>query len=45
LELGVGKTASEYFWVYHHTEHGVIFDWHKSRAHTCLDEILIGKDG
>ena len=28
-----------------HVEHGVLFDWHKSRANTCLDEILIGKDG
>jgi transposase len=45
LEPGAGKTASGYFWVYHHAEHGVLFDWHKSRANTCLDEILIGKDG
>ena len=45
LEPGAGKTASGYFWVYHHAEHGVLFDWHKSRANTCLDHILIGKDG
>jgi transposase len=45
LEPGAGKTASGYFWVYHHAEHGVLFDWHKSRANTCLDEILIGKEG
>ncbi len=45
LEPGTGKTASGYFWVYHHDEHGVLFDWHKSRANTCLDNILIGKDG
>lgn len=45
LEPGKGKTASGYFWVYHHDEHGVLFDWHKSRANTCLDSILIGKDG
>lgn len=45
LEPGAGKTASGYFWVYHHEEHGVLFDWHKSRANTCLDNILIGEDG
>ena len=45
LEPGAGKTASGYFWVYHHAEHGVLFDWHKSRANTCLDHILIGADG
>ncbi len=44
LEPGTGKTASGYFWVYHHDEHGVLFDWHKSRANTCLDDILIGND-
>jgi len=45
LEPGKGKTAIGQFWVYHHAEHGVLFDWHKSRANTCLDSILIGKDG
>ncbi len=45
LVPGNGKTALGYFWVYHHAEHGVLFDWHKSRANTCLDHILIGKDG
>jgi transposase len=45
LEPGTGKTALGYFWVYHHDEHGVLFDWHKSRANACLDNILIGKDG
>jgi transposase len=45
LEPGTGKTAPGYFWVYHHDQHGVLFDWHKSRANTCLDNILIGKDG
>ena len=32
LEPGKGKTATGQFWVYHHAEHGVLFDWHKSRA-------------
>lgn len=45
LEPGKGKTALGYFWVYHHAEHGVLFDWHKSRGNDCLDKILIGKDG
>jgi len=45
LEPGKGKTAIGQFWVYHHAEHGVLFDWHKSRANTCLDSILIGGDG
>ena len=45
LEPGMGKTALGYFWAYRHPEHGVLFDWHKSRANTCLDPILIGKDG
>ena len=45
LEPGVGKTATGYFWVYQHAEHGPLFDWHKSRANTCLDQILIGKNG
>jgi len=45
LEPGRGKTATGQFWVYHHAEHGVLFDWHKSRANTCLDSILIGRNG
>jgi transposase len=45
LEPGKGKTATGYFWVYNHAQHGVLFDWHKSRANTCLDNILIGRGG
>jgi transposase len=45
LEPGTGKTVTGYFWVYHHHEHGVLYDWHQSRANTCLDNILIGSDG
>ena len=45
LEPGKGETATGYFWVYNHAQHGVLFDWHKSRANTCLDNILIGRDG
>lgn len=44
LEPGRGQTATGYFWVYHHAQHGVLFDWHKSRANTCLDNILIGRE-
>ncbi|MGD1979051.1 MAG: IS66 family transposase [Akkermansiaceae bacterium] len=45
LEPGKGRTATGYFWVYHHPEHGPFFDWHKSRANTCLDRVLIAPDG
>lgn len=45
LEPGKGKAGRGQFWVYHHAGHGVLIDWHKSRANTCLDNILIGKDG
>jgi len=45
LEPGNGQTGTGYFWVYNHAQHGVLFDWHKSRANTCLDNILIGRHG
>lgn len=45
LEPGAGKTVQGYLWAYHHPDHGVLFDWHKSRSNTCLESILIGKDG
>ena len=45
LEPGNGKSATGYFWVYHHAQHGVLYDWHKSRANTCLDSILIDEKG
>lgn len=45
LQPGSGKTALGYFWVYHHAQHGILFDWHKSRANHCLDHVLIGKQG
>jgi len=44
LEPGTGKSSQGYFWAYHHPEHGPLFDWHKSRANTCLDHILIGEN-
>jgi len=44
LDPGTGKTSTGQFWVYHHVEHGVLFDWHTSRANTCLDHILGGPD-
>jgi len=43
LEPGHGKTKQGYLWAYHHAQHGVLFDWHASRANTCLDRILIGE--
>jgi len=45
LDPGSGKTATGYFWVYHHAEHGPLFDWQPSRANTCLDNILIDPEG
>lgn len=44
LQPGNGKTATGYFWVYHHAEHGALYDWHKSRANTSLDSILIDEE-
>jgi transposase len=41
LEPGHGKTVQGYLWTYHHAEHGVLFDWHNSRAADCLKEVLI----
>lgn len=41
LDPGKGKTTQGYLWAYHHPEHGVLFDWHNSRAHACLENILI----
>ncbi len=45
LDPGTGRTSTGQFWVYHHADHGVLFDWHTSRANTCLDRILLGRDG
>lgn len=42
LEPGTGKAQTGYLWTYHHATHGPIYDWHSSRANTCLDRILIG---
>lgn len=44
LEPGSGKAQKGYLWAYHHPEHGVLYDWHTSRANTCLDSILIGQN-
>jgi hypothetical protein len=45
LEPGSGKAQKGYLWTYHHPDHGVLYDWHTSRANTCLDSILIGAEG
>lgn len=45
LDPGAGKSSQGYLWAYHHAEHGVLFDWHKSRANTCLDNNLINEEG
>lgn len=43
LAPGKGKTATGQFWVYHHRAHGILYDWHTSRANTCLDRVLLGE--
>ena len=43
LDPGKGTTSTGQLWTYHHSKHGVLFDWHTSRANDCLDRILIGK--
>lgn len=43
LVPGTGKTATGQFWVFHHIDHGPLYDWHTSRANTCLEHILLGK--
>ena len=45
LDPGAGKTALGYLWTYRHPDHGVLFDWHNSRANTCLDHVLISEEG
>ena len=44
LDPGAGKTTQGYLWTYHHPEHGILFDWHNSRAADCLNEVLIDKN-
>ena len=34
-----------YLWAYHSPGQGVLFEWHASRAATCLDSMLIGYSG
>ena len=45
LDPGTGKTSTGQFWVYHHAEHGPLYDWHTSRANTCLERVLRGGPG
>ena len=45
LDRENGGSAQGYFWIYRSNSAGVLYDWHTSRAHTCLDHILIGEDG
>ena len=34
-----------YLWAYHSPDKGVLFEWHASRAATCLDSMLMGYSG
>lgn len=45
LDPGTGKTSTGQFWVYHHADHGPLYDWHTSRANTCLERVLLGGAG
>lgn len=45
LDPGTGRTSTGQFWVYHHAVHGPLYDWHTSRANTCLERILLGREG
>lgn len=44
LDPGSGKAQQGYLWTYHHPDYGVLYDWHTSRANTCLDNILITEE-
>ena len=35
-----GGSHPGYLWVYHHPGKDVLFEWHTSRAATCMDEML-----
>lgn len=45
LDPGSGKASTGQFWVYHHADHGPLYDWHTSRANTCLNRVLLGGEG
>ena len=45
LSPGNGKTKKGYLWVYYAPCIGIFFDWHASRASTCLDKTLQDFDG
>lgn len=45
LSPGNGKTKKGYLWVYYAPGIGIFFDWHASRASTCLDKTLENFDG
>ena len=40
LSPGHGTTKQGYLWAYHVPSVGIVFEWHCSRAATCLDEML-----
>lgn len=42
LDPGKGLTSTGQLWVYYHAKYGVVYDWHTSRAHTCLYNVLGG---
>ncbi|MFT3990025.1 MAG: IS66 family transposase [Luteolibacter sp.] len=40
LAPGTGKTAQGYLWVLHRPGGNVFYQWHPSRRHACLDDLL-----
>ncbi len=40
-----GGSSQGYFWIYHHPGSDVVYEWHTSRAATCLDNMLKGFKG
>jgi len=42
---GNGHCGQGYLWVYHAPNTAVLFEWHTSRANTCLDKTLSGFSG
>ena len=45
IEPGSGVAQQGYLWAYTDLESGIIlFDWHASRAHTCLNSVLLADE-
>ncbi len=45
IEPGKGSCPTGYLWTYHNPRGGVLFQWHPSRASSCLDSMLTNYKG